>query len=572
MDFRARFVKWPWWGLGLLFVGGCAHSPLGSSKDTSVANLVLVSGRVLDLERSDPVATAIAIHKGRIIDLGDDQTIRTYVGEDSKVVDLKGKTVLPGLVDSHIDLAELAVRRSGIDLVGTRSIREVQSRIKKAVAKTPRGTWIRGRGWDERDWTPEAEPTARDLDEIAPHHPVVLTRIHGETIWVNTAAMKRARSSEFGRWRGQGAIIKRRGRPSGLFRGDAKLLILDHVPRLVGSQLENALLRAQKECLAAGLTQVHAMGISRETRRALEALDKQRTLIIRTYAFLNGNTEDLGALIAPGPKLIPPGDPSRLTIRGVAFFLDGGFETRGAALLAPYNDRPKNYGELAISPNLLEARIRTVTTRGFQVATTAVGDRATRVSLDIYERALGDNIRTLRPRIEHVRMIHPQDIARFGKLGTIASIQPAHAVTDRRWVKSRLGQDRLLGVHPWQSLLRSHTLVTAGSDAPNRDVSPMLGLYTAITRKDMFGLPKKGWQPRERMTRTQAVRALTSAGAYASFRESVAGRIKKGYVADLTVVDRDPLTATEAQLASAQIHLTIVDGKIEFTRPEHAAP
>lgn len=562
---HARYVV-PFAGL---FAVGCPHKP--PSEPTPVpprADLVMVSGIVVSDEH--PGASAIAVDEGWIVDIGGDDAVAAWIGDDTKVVDLRGATVLPGLVDAHVHLGGLGIARAGLDLVGTGSIDEIKEKVAAAVKEAEPGEWIRGRGWDQNDWEGFPRwrkfPSAQDLDDVSPKNPVVLTRIDGHAIWVNSLAMKTAGVSRTSRVKG-GQVVRRRGRPSGVFIDNAMSLIRDKVPPLTGRELEKAMLLAQKECLTAGLTQVHDMGVDALGVETLKKLDAEGKLKLRVYAMHDGMVEDLEPVLAEGPITPEPDGGAHLTLRGVKLFLDGALGSRGAALLEPYTDDRRNRGQLLIEEEELEKRVRMAKEKGFQVATHAIGDRANRIVLDTYERVFGGDAWALRPRVEHAQVLHPDDIPRFGRLGILASVQPTQATSDMPWAEERVGSERIKGAYAWQALLTTNATIAAGSDAPVEDISPVLGLYAAITRKDLFGSPKDGWYPDQRMTPEEAVRAFTWGGAWASFTEDHRGKIEKGYLGDLTVLSENPLTATEDKLASMQVMLTIIGGEVVYAKP-----
>lgn len=570
------------------------------------AELVLLSGTVVTFDPQVPAATALAIKDGRIVAVGSDAELKPWIGSDTRVIDLKGRTAVPGLADAHLHLSSLGARAFSINLVGTRSLDEVRARVKAAAAAAKKGDWLLGRGWDQNDWAQAAAtkrpgkaekkrgadaarggggfPTARDLDDISGDHPVVLARIDGHAVWANTKAMEAAGVNGKTKPRPGGEIVKLKGKPSGIFIDNAMGLIAEKAPSPSREQAKAAILAAQKECLAAGLTQVHDMGVDRQAVEILRELDKSGELRLRVYAFLAGSVEDLGGLLAGGPTMAD-GDKGRLTLRGVKFFVDGALGSRGALLLKPYSDDKKSAGLFVTAPELLEARIRTAAKAGYQVATHAIGDRGNRVVLDIYERvfaeAAPDSDATgakkgppggARPRIEHAQVLAVSDIPRLAKDGVVASMQPTHATSDMRWAEQRLGKDRLQGAYAWKSLLSRGATIAAGSDAPVEDVSPILALYAAVSRKDLLGNPPTGWMPEERMTPLEALRALTIGPAWASFREAEAGRIQKGFVADITVLDKNPLLATEEELSRMRSTLTIIAGRVEHANPGADAP
>lgn len=528
------------------------------------------------VSEAHPGASAIAVDEGWIVDIGSDDALAPWIGDDTKVIELGGKTVVPGLVDAHMHLGSLGMARAGLDLVGTDSVEQIKEKVAAAVKEAEPGEWIRGRGWDQNDWEEFARrrrkfPTAKDLDDVSPNNPVVLTRIDGHAIWVNSMAMTAAGVTRRSRVKG-GQVVKVRGRPAGIFIDNAMALIRDKIPPLTGRELEKAMLLAQQECLTAGLTQVHDMGVDALGVETLKKLDADGRLKLRVYAMHDGTVDNLEAVLEAGPMVPEADSDARLTLRGVKLMLDGALGSRGAALLTPYSDDRRNQGQLLMEPEELEKRVRIAADRGFQVATHAIGDRANRIVLDTYARVFGGDAWAKRPRVEHAQVLDPDDISRFGKLGILASVQPTHATSDMPWAEERVGKERILGAYAWQGLLTSSATVAAGSDAPVEDISPVLGLYAAITRKDLFGAPEGGWYATQRMAPEQALRAFTWGGAWASFTEDHRGKIEKGYVGDLTVLSENPLTATEDKLASMQVMLTVIGGEIVHAKPGADAP
>lgn len=537
------------------------------------AELALVGGRVITQDTTTSTGTAIAIRAGRVLAVGSDAAIAAWIGPSTKVVDLAGRTAVPGLVDAHMHLVGLGKRHLSIDLVGTKSLAEVQRKVAAAVAKAPAGQWVLGRGWDQNDWAGQKGfPTAADLDAVAKDNPVALRRVDGHAMWTNTAAMMRAKISRRTRPGAGGRIVMRRGIPSGVFIDNAMDLVGKHIPPLSPAQIEQAVLQGQKECLEAGLTGVHDMGLDLESLAVIEALDEQGKLRLRVYAAHDGSAPDLTPALDPGPRLGGPGTDRRLTIRNVKFYADGALGSRGAALLEPYSDDHDNSGLLLTEPAVLEARIRSATEKGFQVSTHAIGDRANAVTLDIYKRVFGGAAWRHRPRIEHAQVVAEADLDRFAPEGVIASMQPTHATSDMPWAEARVGPERIRGAYAWQTLLAKSATVAAGSDAPVEAIAPLLGLYAAVSRKDPQGSPDGGWYADEKMTPAQALAAFTTGAAWASFTEKDLGRLGEGYVADITVLSADPLEAPEAGLLKTQVMLTIIDGEIVYAAPGADAP
>lgn len=562
----------------LLVLAGCPKPPM-EPKPTAPppappkAELVLVGGRVHRQTADLSPGTALAIRAGRVVAVGDDATIEGWIGPETKVVDLKGRTAVPGLVDAHMHLTGLGKRRLGVDLVGTKTLAEVKAKVAAAVKAAPAGQWILGRGWDQNDWSDHAGfPTAADLDGIAKDNPVALTRVDGHALWANTAAMMRAKITRRTRPASGGRIMMRHGTPTGIFVDNAMTLIRDHIPGLSPEQLRQAILLGQDECLAAGLTGVHDMGVGPDELAALEALDEAGALKLRVYAAHDGTVPDLTPALAGGPRIADPSGPRRLTVRAVKFFADGALGSRGAALLEPYSDDPKNSGLLLTEPAVLEARVRSAVAAGFQPATHAIGDRANAVTLDIYGRVYAGQAWKARPRIEHAQVVAELDLPRFGAEGVIASVQPTHATSDMPWAEKRVGPERIRGAYAWRTLLTKNATVAAGSDAPVERIEPLLGLYAAITRKDPLGYPEGGWYPDQVMTRAEALAAFTTGAAWASFTEDELGRLADGYLADVTVLSKDPLEVPEDQFLDTQVMLTIIGGEIVYVKGDADAP
>lgn len=531
------------------------------------AQLVLVGGVIHTQDPEQPKVSALAIRDGRIAALGTDEALAAWIGPDTKVVGLAGRTAVPGLVDAHMHLTGLGTRHLTLDLVGTKSLAEVQKKVAGAVLKAPPGQWILGRGWDQNDWAEHTGfPAAADLDSLSPDNPVALTRVDGHAVWANSLAMTRAKIGRRTRPASGGRIMKLKGVPTGIFIDNAMQLVREHIPSLNDDQVRQAILLGQKECLEAGLTGVHDMGVGPRELAVMSALDAQGELRIRVYAAHDGSVENLSPALAGGPRIPKDGDSSRLTVRAVKFYADGALGSRGAALLEPYSDDPHNSGLLLTEPAVLEARVRTASKLGFQVATHAIGDRANMVTLDIYRRVFGRHAWKHRPRIEHAQVLSQVDLQRFAQEGVIASVQPTHATSDMPWAEARIGSDRIEGAYAWQSLLTTNATVAAGSDAPVESIAPLLGLYSAVTRQDHAGAPEGGWTKAQSMKPQQALAAFTTGAAWAGFSEKRLGRLSKGYLGDITVLSQDPLTADGPALLNAQVMLTIINGEIVYVR------
>lgn len=529
-----------------------------------------MGGVVHTLDPARPHATALAVRGGRILGIGDDASIRSLIGPDTRVIDLEGRTVVPGLVDGHMHLAGLGARAFVLDLRGTRSVKEVQAKVRDAARSAEPGVWIVGRGWDQNDWVPPGQrapfPAAEDLDAVTPKNPVLLVRVDGHAAWVNSAALSAAGLSRKTKDPEGGKILRGpSGAPSGVLVDNAIDLVRRHLPAPKKDDVQKAMLAGQESCLAAGLTQVHDMGESALHTEVLRGLDEAGLLKLRVYGLLDGSAPELDAMMAAGPRLAK--GRQRYTLRGVKLFADGALGSRGAALAEPYSDDPKNRGLLLTPPEVLEDRVRAAKAAGFQVAVHAIGDRANASVLDIYERVFGAEGSLHRPRIEHAQVLALSDIPRFGRLGVVASMQPTHATSDMRWAEARVGPARIQGAYAWQQLRTRGATIAYGSDAPVESISVIEGLYAAIYRRDQRGEPAAGWRMEEAFTPEQALRGFSAGNAWASFRESEAGVLREGFVADLTVLSRDPEAAPPAELLEAEVEFTIIEGEIAWQRP-----
>ncbi|MBI4820895.1 MAG: amidohydrolase family protein [Deltaproteobacteria bacterium] len=562
--------------LAMLVAASCGKPPRPEAhvktSPPPAAELVLVQGSVVTLDGREPNATAVAIRAGRIIYVGSDAGALSLGGSTTKIIGLAGKTVVPGLVDAHMHLLSLGQKRSVIDLDGTTSLDEIRQKVGEAAKNAASGSWVIGRGWDQNDWTGKQKgqfPSAKDLDPVSQSVPVVLTRIDGHAAWANSKAMALAGIDKNTQAPAGGQILKRGGVPTGVFVDNAMSLVPAQVPMTSKPELKRAFRIAQDECLKAGLVEVHDMGIGPSELEALVELDEANELKLRVYALLDGGYDQLGTLLAKGPRVAS--EKRMLTVRGVKFFVDGALGSRGALLHEPYSDDSSTHGLLVTDLDFLEARARSAKEAGFQVAIHAIGDRGNTLVLDLFERVFqGD--KSARPRVEHAQVIAPNDLARFGAMGVIASMQPVHATSDMPWAEARVGPLRIAGAYAWRSLLSSNATIAAGSDAPVEDISPIAGLFAAIARQDANGHPEGGWRPEERMTPIEALAAFTRGAAYAGFVENDRGKIAEGFAADLTVLDTNPLTAEPLKLKDAKPMITIVGGTIAWARPGADAP
>lgn len=525
--------------------------------------MLLTNGRIYLMDRAHTVADTLVVRNGRVAFAGRREDVN--VPGDEPVLDLGGCAVLPGLVDGHAHLTVLARAHLALNVAGLRSEEEVAGVVAAAAARARPGEWITGRGWDQTLWPDQRFPSRHSLDRAAPANPVALTRVDGHAVWVNAAALRAAGVSRDTPDPDGGVIIRDTdGAPTGLLLDTAQELVQRVLPRPSPEQLDRALRDAVQECLAKGLTGVHEMGLDLEGLAAFQRLIARGDFPFRVYAAVAMRSGETWAFFRErGPATFGDG---RLVVRAVKILADGALGSRGAALHAPYSDDPNNHGLLLLPPKELERQVRAAAARGFQVCVHAIGDRANTLVLDTFATVLAEQPgRDHRFRVEHAQVLAAADIPRFRQLGVIPSMQPIHCVSDMRWAGARLGPERLRGAYAWRSLLDTGVPIAGGSDVPVEDPNPFFGLYAAVARRPLSG-EAVDWQPEQRMTRLEAVRAFTVWNAYAAFQEQELGTLEPGRRADLVVLSTDVFTCPAAEIKDITPLLTMVDGEVVYRR------
>jgi predicted amidohydrolase YtcJ len=530
------------------------------------ATTVLSNARIHTLDPQQPSATAMAwSEEGEILALGEASALLArYPG--AQRIDAGGAVLVPGLIDAHAHLMGLAMALTGVDLVGARSKAEVVQRLQQFAAGLPAGEWLRGRGWDQNRWPVTAFPTAADLDSAFPDRPVWLERVDGHAGWGNSAAMQAVGRDLDGDWQPDGGrIVRVAGKASGVFVDGAMALVDAVVPppsdALRARALETALALAARN----GLTGLHDMGVSLDDLALYRRFADAGRLSLRVTAYADGDNAALAALCAMGSYRHVSG---RLRMAGVKLYADGALGSRGAALLADYNDDPHNRGLLVTEPEALQVAMAKARNCGLQVATHAIGDRGNRIVLDAYQAVLGDAAASdHRWRIEHAQIVAAGDIARFTALNVIASMQPTHATSDMPWAEARVGAERLFGAYAWQRFIAAGVRLALGSDFPVEQVDPRLGLYAAVSRQDLDGQPAGGWLPEQRLAADDALRGFTRDAAYAGFAENTVGTLRPGYRADFVLLDGDPLSVAPRAIVDLKVLSTWVDGKAVYRMP-----
>jgi predicted amidohydrolase YtcJ len=556
------------WLTGLLtvwLVGGCERSAAPPSQGAPPAAdgvTLFLDARIYTFDAAGTVfeAGALAVSaNGELLAVGEEADLLPRFAE-ARHVGLGGKAVLPGLIDSHGHLHGLALSLTRVNLAGAESKDDVLERLKEFADDLSPGAWLLGRGWDQNDWPVRQFPDRSDLDRAFPDRPVWLRRIDGHAAWANSLAIAQADMDLTGTWQPEGGWIHRdaAGVPTGIFIDAAMTFVERAVPPTADDVLESALDAATGLLVRLGLTGVHDPGVSREVIRLYRSKIEAGALPLRVYAMAEGTDEMLQWLCDGGPLDDPSG---RLVVRSVKLYADGALGSRGAALIEDYRDEAGNRGLMFSSPERLESDMRGVASCGLQVAVHAIGDRANRQVLDVFEKSAGAFPNNPgRHRIEHAQVLHPGDISRFAGLGVIASMQPTHATSDMYWANERLGPDRLEGAYAWASLVDSGAMLAFGSDFPVEEVNPMLGIYAAVTRKDLAGQPADGWLREQAVGRETAVRAFTTWAAHAAFMEDRIGSLEAGKRADFIVLDRDLMQVPVEEIPKVTVEQTWVDG------------
>lgn len=555
-----------------------AEAPAGQvapPQDTSVSappegpyvETLIHNAKIYTMDAGFSTADAILFDSsGRIHNVGGEQAMLEAF-PDALHIDLRGRTIIPGLIDSHAHLYGLAISLSQAQLRATGSKEEIIQRLREQEKLLSDDDWLLGGGWDQNDWEVKEFPSRTDLDAAFPDRPVWLHRIDGHAGWANGAALALADRDLSGDWQPQGGFIHRDtdGQPTGILVDGAMELVEKAVPRISPELLRASTGLALQQMVSLGLTGVHDMGVNRQVLESYRQLIGEGQFPSRVYAFTDGAGETLDWLCANGPVEDSSG---RLVMRAVKLYIDGAMGSRGAALLADYADDSGNSGLLFMAPAELEAQVEKALACGFQVGVHAIGDRGNRVVLDAYAAALPkypDN--PGRHRVEHAQTLTAADIPRFARLRVIAAMQPTHATSDMYWVGDRLGAERVVYAYAWRSLLDSGAKLALGSDFPVEQVNPMLGIYAAVTRQDIEGWPPGGWYPREAMSRAEAVRGYTLDAAYAGFMEKSVGSLESGKRADFIVLDQNIFEIEAARIATVKVLQTWLDGELVYSYP-----
>jgi predicted amidohydrolase YtcJ len=545
------------------------------------ADLVLLHGKVWTGEPASPPGTkpgvpkfaeALAITNGRFLAVGSSAEIQPHVGRNTKVVDLKGRLAVPGLIDSHAHFIVGGFQLLSVNLKDARSEEEFTRRIAEKAKTLAPGRWISGGEWDEQAWAFARLPTRQMIDAVTEKNPVCLSRYDGHAVLANLLALKLAAVTRATPDPVGGIIVRdAAGEPTGVFKDAAQDLITRAIPRPTQAEMTEALHAALAEAARVGVTTIHSITVDTDSWNGsftgeiqlLRRAEAEGWLTCRMYEIVPiarwEELRDTGIEHNTGDEFIKWG--------AVKAFADGSLGSATARMYEPFADDPSNRGiplPLMNPPAKMEALARGADQAHIQICIHAIGDRAIAEILNMYEGLGRENAPAHRFRIEHAQHLRPQDFARFSRLGIIASMQPYHAIDDGRWAEKRLGHERAKSSYAWRSMLDAGATLAFGSDWPVAPLSPLLGIYAAVTRATLDGKNPQGWFPEQRLTVEEALRAYTQGSAYAAFQEKVKGTIEPGKLGDVVVLSNDLFAIPPETIKDAHVIMTIVGGRIVY--------
>jgi predicted amidohydrolase YtcJ len=535
----------------------------------TMADLVLVNGQIWTVDQKKPEVSALAISQNKILAAGQNSEIKKFIGPATKVIDLKGAFVLPGFIDTHTHFLNGGFALKSVKLRDCHSREEFVSRLKAKVSELPAGAWIVNGDWDHEQFDPPELPKKEWIDAATPSHPVCVNRFDGHMVLANSLALKLARIGRETVSPPGGEIVKdpQTGEPTGILKDAACDLIYAIIPEPSNEEKLAAARAALKEAAAHGVTSIHDMS-DLSSFGVYDQLRQQNELTVRLYVY--DQISDLDNFLQAKDR-IGAGYPF-LRLAGLKGFVDGSLGSSTAYFFEPYNDQPQTSGLLAshmYPEGIMEKRLLQADLAGCQVAVHAIGDRANAIILDLYQKVFEQNgPRDRRWRVEHAQHLRPEDLARFGQLGVIASVQPYHAIDDGCWAEKKIGPERIKTTYAFNSLLKSGATLAFGSDWTVAPLDPVSGIYAAVTRRTLDNRHPEGWIPEEKISVEEAIKGYTINAAYTEFSEKEKGSIEPGKLADLVVLDRNLLKIKPEDIISTRVVMTIVDGKIVFDRLE----
>lgn len=526
---------------------------LSSCQSKTEVDTLYVNGKMYSVDSANTVYWGMAVADGRIKAMFNAEDVHRYKADT--VIDLLGDAVYPGFIDAHCHFLGYGLFSFSVDLNGTASWEECVQRVVDFAHENPDLNFITGRGWDQNDWGWGEFPTREALDSLFPDIPVVLSRIDGHAIIANGAAIRRSDFPLDTAVSG-GEIIRDENGLTGVFIDAAESLI--QIPNADRELQRKALLKAQEDCFALGLTGVVDAGLTRENIFIIDSLQKSGEVKMKMDVMISMDSSDVMYFVERGGL-----HTDRLRVNSVKFYADGALGSRGACLLKPYSDRHDHYGFLIFEPDYFDHWAGVLAETDFQMNTHAIGDSANRMILETYAKYLNQpNDR--RWRIEHAQVIHPDDFHFFSDFSIIPSVQPTHATSDMYWAEERLGQERVKNAYAYQTLGQHSPILPLGTDFPVEQINPFLTFYAAVSRRDVEGWPDDGFQPQNALSRERTLRGMTIEAAQSSFLESEKGSLEVGKYADFIILDRDIMTVEENQIPSAVVLQTVINGETVY--------
>jgi len=534
-------------------------------------DLIIHHATIYSIDSSFKMYEAMCIKDGKIVELGSERDIlKNY--EAKEITDAEGKIIFPGFIDAHCHFLGYGLGLQQLNLTGTKSFTEVITKIidfsnrkltspekelNTDLKKENENAWIIGRGWDQNDWTQKEYPTKDKLDSLFPKTPVFLTRIDGHAALVNTKALELAHINVSTSING-GEILKSGNKLTGILIDNAVDLVKNVIPKTNKEDINTALLNAQTNCLAVGLTTVDDAGLMKSEVDAMDELQKEGKLKMRIYAMLSDSAPNYNYYLEKGPY-----KTERLNVRAFKFYADGALGSRGACLFKDYSDKPGWKGFLLNTMAHFKKYADIMDKKGFQMNTHCIGDSALNMVMDIYTRYCNEK-KDHRWRIEHAQVITQDDMKDFSE-DIIPSVQPTHATSDMYWVEQRLGKERMKYAYAYKDMLNVASKIALGTDFPVEDISPFKTFYAAVIRKDSKGFPEKGFQIENALSRIQTIKGMTIWAAYANFEEKEKGSLEKGKYADFIIVDTDIMTCKENAILKTKVLATYINGEKVFS-------
>ncbi|MBT2556674.1 amidohydrolase [Hymenobacter sp. ISL-91] len=537
---------------------GVAACQSGSSGNRQPADLLVYNATAYTVDSAFSSAQAFAVKDGKFVGVGTAEELRGQF-EAKEEVDAKGQFIYPGFYDAHCHFYRYGLGLRDADLGGTESWPAVVAKLSQQRQQYPQAAWLTGRGWDQNDWPNKQFPTKDTLDALFPNTPVFIIRVDGHAALVNQKALDLAGITARTPISGGSIAKDSQGKLTGLLVDNAVDLVSAKIPAPGAAEAEAALLDAQQRCLAVGLTSMADAGLEKAQVDRLDQLQEAGKLKVRLHAMLAPTKENKDFYLKNGPVL-----KDRLTVSSFKVYADGALGSRGACLVDPYADKPKETGFLLSTEKEFRELAKLLAASKFQMNTHAIGDSANRLILNIYGEVLKGQ-KDRRWRIEHAQVVTPADMGKFGQFGIVPSVQPTHAASDMYWAGERLGAERLKTAYAYEQLRKQYGQVAIGSDFPVEDINPLFGFHSAVARQDAKNYPAGGFQPENALSRPDALRGMTTWAAHAAFEDKQKGSIRPGMAADFVVLDTDLLKAPNEKLRGAKVQQTWIAGEKVFS-------